>query len=125
MSVVWRQPPLQEEAPQFQAEPQPFHWLRQLLWFWSRRWKEIITGLCLMLLVAGAYIATARPQYTAGADLLYDIRRTYLMREQQGIQDSQTINALVESQVELLQSEGLARRVVERLQLTKDPNFIN
>ncbi len=127
MSIVWRQPPLQQEEiiPQHHAEPQPFLWLRQLLSFWGRRWKVIAFGLILMLMLAAAYIATARPQFTASADLLYDIRRTYLLKEQQGIQDSQTINAMVESQVELLQSEGLAHKVVERLKLNEDPAFTN
>ena len=79
--------------------------------------------VCVAL--ALAYALTATPRFTAEVDLLFDISRADLLRQQTTSRDSLTLNSMLESQVELLQSAGLARKTVERLGLEGDGRFVS
>ena len=80
-------------------------------------------GICVAL--ALAYALTATPRFTAEVDLLLDISRADLLRQQATSHDSLTLNSMLESQVELLQSAGLARKTVERLGLDGARRFVS
>jgi succinoglycan biosynthesis transport protein ExoP len=110
----WQQPP---------AELPPFHWLPNTLSFLRRRWLVVAVCLGACVGLALAYALTATPRFTAEVDLLFDISRTDLLRQQTTPHDSLTLNAILESQVELLQSAGLARKTVERLGLAGEGRF--
>jgi succinoglycan biosynthesis transport protein ExoP len=107
-----------------EGEQAPFYWLANLLAFLSRRWPTI--AVCAAAAVAlGLVLAlTTPPRYTAQAALLFDVQRVDLLRQQLGPQDALTLNSVLESQVELLHSAGLARKTVERLGLTSDRTFV-
>jgi succinoglycan biosynthesis transport protein ExoP len=106
-------------------EDPAFHWLPHLLSFLRRRaWTMAVSlGICVAL--ALAYALTATPRFTAEADLLFDISRADLLRQQATSRDSLTLNSMIESQVELLQSAGLARKTVERLGLVGTDRFVS
>ncbi len=104
-------------------EAPPFHWLPYLISFLRRRWPAMLLGMLGCAALALAYCLTAAPQYTATAQLLIDIRRADLLSQQHEIDDSLTLSSELESRVEILRSEGLARKVVEQLNLLHDPIF--
>ncbi len=106
------------------VEP-PFHWLPHLLSFLRRRWRTMAISLGVCVGLALAYAFTATPRFTAEVDLLFDIARTDLLRQQTTPHDSLTLNSILESQVELLQSAGLARKTVQRLGLVGDGRFVS
>jgi succinoglycan biosynthesis transport protein ExoP len=105
------------------TEARPFHWVAYLLSFCRRRWPTMVAGVVLAVALALTYTLTATPKFTAESDLLIDIRRADMLSQQHEIQDSQTLNAVLESEVEILRSQGLARKVVQELQLLTDPLF--
>lgn len=75
------------------------------------------TGLALL------YLATAAPQYTVSASLFVDPRTRKIVSEEiiQGSTGSDF--ALVESQVSILSSDTVLRRVVGKMSLATDPEF--
>jgi succinoglycan biosynthesis transport protein ExoP len=99
------------------AEDAAFAWLPYLIFFLRRRWPSLAGGMALCVGLALLYVLTATPQFTATTQLLVDIRRADLLSQQHDIEDSQTLNSELESRVEILRSEGLAREVVKRLNL--------
>src|SRR5713101_6190227 len=76
-----------------------------------RRQKVLIAGI-LVLAISGAviYIATTPPRYTASSMLLFDVRKIEPF-QQQGYPNAAD-SAYVDSQVEVLRSESIARSVV-------------
>jgi succinoglycan biosynthesis transport protein ExoP len=123
MNYMKSQDPLPRQSPS--AEALPFHWLPHLLSFLRRRWLTMAICLTVCIAVALAYALTATPRFTAEVDLLFDISRADLLRQQTTARDSLTLNSMLESQVEVLQSAGLARKTVERLGLGGQGGFVS
>jgi succinoglycan biosynthesis transport protein ExoP len=99
-------------------------WIPDLATFLARRWRlvAISTGVCLAIAVL--YLLVASPKYTATTTLLIDTQAPASFQPQTLPVDAQYANAVVESQVEVLQSDGLARAVVRKLHLTDDKAFL-
>jgi succinoglycan biosynthesis transport protein ExoP len=102
----------------------PFDWMPDLLLFVRRRWRSVILVLLICLALAAGYILYATPKYTATASLLVDTKSAAFLRNQPTINDAQYINGLVESQAEVVQSDGVARAVVRKLHLADDEAFL-
>ena len=85
-------------------------------------WKVIASTLAALTL-ALTYLAFATPLYTATASLFVDPRTRKIVSEEvvQGGFGSDL--ALVESQVSILTSDAVLKRVVDKLQLDTDPEF--
>jgi uncharacterized protein involved in exopolysaccharide biosynthesis len=89
-----------------------------------RRHIVSIIFLVLLSLLAGlAYLALTKPLYTANAQLFIDPRTRKLVTEEVVQSGIGADVALFESQVTIIGSEGILRRVVDQLKLTSDPNF--
>src|SRR5262249_22244486 len=88
-----------------------------------RRRKAVIACI-LVLAISGAvvYLATTPARYTASTMLLFDVRKNEPF-QQQGYLNAVADSAFVDSQVEVLKSENLARSVVKTLNLQSDPEF--
>lgn len=99
-------------------------WIPDLLAFLSRRWRVIVTGLGVGLGIGVAYLLFASTKYTAETTLLIDTQATAPFQQQAVAVDAQYANGIVESQVEVLQSDGLARAIVRRLGLAHDAAFL-
>lgn len=92
------------------------------------RQKAMIGSIVAICLVAAiAYVFTATSRYTAESSVVLDAKRLQVVQpandapsNPEGIVDS----GLVESQVETLKSENIARRVIDKLKLTQDPEFV-
>jgi succinoglycan biosynthesis transport protein ExoP len=90
-----------------------------------RQLSVVIAGCILGLLLGVGYVVTAVPQFTATAVILLDNRR---VRAGQDLYDISPLGldaaaSAVDSQVEVLKSDSVALTVVDKLQLTKDPEF--
>ena len=109
-------------SPHGQETP-PFRWLPDLLRFLRRRWLTIAGTTGVILGLAILYLSLATPQFTATTALLVDIRQGNPFRQQPLVTDAQSENTLVESQVEVIRSEGLARALVVQLDLVRDAGF--
>lgn len=90
-----------------------------------RRQSPVIVFVTLLALALGAtYVVTARPSFTATAQLLIDARKVQVFQQQSILGDIPVDTAQVESQVEVLKSENVASAVIKKLHLTEDPEFV-
>ncbi|WP_375461961.1 Wzz/FepE/Etk N-terminal domain-containing protein [uncultured Enterovirga sp.] len=102
------------------ADPSLASFLRHVL----RRWRTVALAAGLSAASAGAYLLLAAPRYTATALLLIDTKTAAGLRSAApAIADANVESANIESQVELLRSEHVARKLVEREHLALDPAF--
>src|SRR5260370_27925128 len=88
------------------------------------RRRRVLVASILALAVSGAvvYLAIAPARYTASSMLLFDVRK-HEPFQQQGYPNAAAGSAFVDSEVEVLKSENLARSVVRTLSLQSDPEF--
>jgi capsular exopolysaccharide synthesis family protein len=88
------------------------------------RRRRVLIASILALAVSGAvvYLAITPARYTASSMLLFDIRKNEPF-QQQGYPNAAADSAFVDSQVEVLKSENLARSIVRTMNLQSDPEF--
>jgi polysaccharide biosynthesis transport protein len=79
----------------------------------------ILTCVLVALGLAGLYLIIAPNRFTATAQLLTDTKRSDSPAAQYGLVDA----AVVDSQVETIKSEKIAIAVINKLNLTQDPEF--
>ena len=100
---------------------------RQLLAATRRQIMVCCAFVVLALGLGGVYLVTVKPRYTADAFILIDNRRiraiesSYSDDASAGMADAASM--LVDSQVEVIKSEKIARSVIARLSLLDDPQF--
>src|SRR4051794_3169669 len=87
--------------------------LRDIRTFLMRHVLTIVLSIVVALLAGGAYVLTAKPLYTAQAQLVIDPESTRAFRAQAGDGSGSLDNAKVESQIEFLRSERIALSVIE------------
>jgi Mrp family chromosome partitioning ATPase len=87
----------------------------------SRKWLLAI-GTIACLAIAALYIALRPTTYTASSQLLIYIRQI-LTGPDQAILPGRADVPMVQNQIELLRSGNVLAKVIEGLQLTKDPEF--
>jgi uncharacterized protein involved in exopolysaccharide biosynthesis len=81
-----------------------------------RRHVPIISLTCFAALgIAMLYLFTAVPTFTAKAQLL--------VRSKENLMDAAAVSTIVESQIAIIKSEGIASTVIETLGLAHDPEF--
>ncbi|NOJ39143.1 AAA family ATPase [Bradyrhizobium australiense] len=89
-----------------------------------RRWALIASILAFAISVAAIYVAATPQRYTASSLLLFDVRAAEPF-QQRGYPNAAADSAYIDSQVEVLKSEAIARSVVRNLNLLSDPEFIS
>ena len=90
----------------------------------ARQWPTMLTVVLTAFAVATIYVLTAQPKYTATAELYVDTHKVQLLQPQQTLGvDAPIDSALIDSQVEILKSEDIARAVIKDLHLLDDPEF--
>ena len=98
--------------------------LKFILSFFRRQSYVILFTTFLTAALGVIYLVTARPIFTGQVQLLIDTHKV------QGLQVSPQLPVIpadavqVESQVGVLKSENIASAVINKLQLTQDPEFI-
>ena len=98
--------------------------LRSFVGFFRRQFSVIIFVTLLAIVLGTIYMITARPSYTAHAQLMIDARKVQIFQQQSVLGDIPIDTAQVESQVEVLRSENVALSVINNLHLTEDPEFV-
>lgn len=95
--------------------------LRQILQTLRVRWWLVLLGLAGVLAVAAAYLAVTKPTYVAKTQLIVELKADPLVSPLAPILGTQGYLA---TQVEILQSERLASRVVRLMGLPEMPAAI-
>jgi succinoglycan biosynthesis transport protein ExoP len=98
--------------------------IQLLVGFVRRQFTVIVFATLLMSTLGIIYVVTARPSFTAEAQLLIDAHKLQIFQQQSILGDLPVDVAQVESQVEILRSENIAAAVVKNLHLTEDPEFV-
>jgi uncharacterized protein involved in exopolysaccharide biosynthesis len=93
-----------------------FGFLRQQFW--------LIAGVVsMMVMLAAIYVVLAPSEYLSRAELLIEPDKQRALWQDNGVVENTIDNAQVESQVEVLRSEGIANDVISKLGLVDDPEF--
>lgn len=91
-----------------------------------RRWAVILTALAFVL-AAVVFVLLVTPRYTAMATILIDPHRSNVIDSSANrpvpVSSYDSDNAYVNSQVNLIQSDGVLQSVVNTLNLAGDPEF--
>ena len=87
-----------------------------------RRRRAFIVSAAPVLLLAVTYLFFATPKYTAVAALLTETNRA-LPTPSEVRQEGPVDTAVINSQIAILNSEGIARNVIAKFNLTDDPEF--
>lgn len=101
------------------SEPAGLDWLLRTLW---RRKLQIIASTILLTLLAALIVSRIPPVYEATAEVLIDPRNIGSPGSQAAggaVADDQ----MLQSQVRVLQSRNLAYKIIETLELYRDPEF--
>ena len=97
--------------------------LRRLLNIFRRRLR-LFAAVALVVFVAAVLVTfTATPMYTATANVMLDTRQEQVTNVEAVLSGLPADSSTVDTEVEILKSRRLAERVVNALQLDKDPEF--
>lgn len=94
-----------------------------LLAIFLRRWKVLVATAALGAIAGVVFLLHVIPIYTATTTLLMDPRRQKLMQSESVVSELALDTSSVATELSLIQSFAVARRVVERLKLVDDPDF--
>lgn len=94
--------------------------LLRLLW---RRRGLIVGIVVLAAALAVAILLSMDPTYTASTDVLIDTKEARIADVEQVLTDTTPDKEALLSEIEVIQSRGLAEKIVDDYQLTRDPEF--
>ncbi len=97
--------------------------LRQLQDFFHRRWKLILAAAAVVMVLAFLVMLTIAPRYTATAQVLLEPRKEKIFGADSVMPELNLETGNVDSQLSVIQSINLLRRVVEKQKLTQDAEF--
>jgi len=97
--------------------------LREVLNFVWRQWKLIVAVTALSLLVGALYLAKQTPLYTASTEILLDPQKEKAAGADTILSDAPLDDRAIVSQINIIRSPSLLRRVVEKEHLVSDPEF--
>ena len=92
--------------------------------FMRRRYPVIVVVAILGLALGLAYLISTPPSYTAQTLILIDARKNQLFQQQSILGDIPIDTGVVESQIEVLKSENVARAVIQKFRLDQDLEFV-
>ena len=90
---------------------------------WKRSFWRILFTALVAIAAAAAYVLVTPRGYTSVAQIMIEPPKQQFIWQTPGLLDLTVDSAQVESQVEILRSERIANQVIERLNLTQDPQF--
>src|SRR3954469_1258903 len=97
--------------------------LRQVQDFFWRRWQLILATAGVIMAVTFIVLLAVTPRYTATAQVLLDPGNQKLLGTANVIPELSLDSGNVDSQVSLIRSTNLLRRVVDATKLTEDAEF--
>ena len=106
----------------FEHEPEEFHLHELLRMLW--RMRRVIVGTVILFTAVAAVIAfQLTPIYRGTAQVMIEPRQNKVLDIKAVIAGLPTDSETINSEVEVLRSRSLAKRVVDKLDLAKDPEF--
>ncbi len=92
---------------------------------WRVRWAAVV-GAILCIAAAFAFYLTVKPTYEASAQVYIDPQDLKLLRNDlnPALTPGDSGVVIIESQTRIMESAAVLRRVVEKLDLTSDPEFV-
>ncbi|HEY8337198.1 MAG TPA: polysaccharide biosynthesis tyrosine autokinase [Tardiphaga sp.] len=118
-------------APEEPATPALQDWnnptvdLREMTRILRRRWRTVALIPLVLVALAAAYVTSVDTLYTATSTVLVDPRRANVVETNQAVLSNfGTDDATIESQTLLIQSVAILQRVVDKLKLANDPEFM-
>jgi succinoglycan biosynthesis transport protein ExoP len=96
---------------------------RDLLACLKRNLRFIAATTILGTLVTLAIVFSITPKYQSSILVLVDPRQTKILQDAEVVGRTTTDNGAIESEVEMIQSKAITRKVVERLKLNEDAEF--
>src|SRR6202049_1495911 len=97
--------------------------LRHVQDFFWRRWKLIVTTAAVVPAVTFVVLLAVTPQYTPTAQVLLRLRKEKILRAGTLVPELSLDTGNVDSQISVIRSTNLLQRVVEKTNLTQDPEF--
>ena len=97
--------------------------LRSLGIMFRRRFRIFAAIFASLFILTLAYALTEPDSYRATANVLLDRQKLLVTDVDSVLSDLPDDSASVDTEVQVMRSPGLLRRVVERLDLTQDPEF--
>ena len=97
--------------------------VREAINFVWRQWKLIASVAALVTLLGALYIAKQTPLYTASTQLLLDPRKEKAAGQDVILSEIALDLPAIESQIAIIKSSALLRRVVVKERLVNDPEF--
>jgi succinoglycan biosynthesis transport protein ExoP len=95
-----------------------------VLSFVRRQYPTLLATLLVTLVIGAAYLLVTRSTYTAQATLIIDTRKLQAFQSQNALFSEVPIDSpAVESQLELIKSDNIARSVIRDLHLANEPEF--
>ncbi|HEY8067151.1 MAG TPA: polysaccharide biosynthesis tyrosine autokinase [Methylosinus sp.] len=91
--------------------------------FVRRRWAPLVGATLLALLAGALFIASATPLYTASTQLLIEMRHDRAIGADAILTHAQIGRQTMKSEIAVIKSAALLRRVVERERLNDDAEF--
>lgn len=109
------------EEPKLESE---FLTLAEMSSFIRRYWIDAAAAVVLGVLVAIGYVATTDPTYTARTRVLIEPKLPQFVQQTQPSDINLSLDtAQIESQIAVLQSEKIAKMVIDELELTDNKRF--
>jgi polysaccharide biosynthesis transport protein len=97
--------------------------LRVVADFIRRRWLPVLATAIVFVGLAFLGLMTITPRYTAAAEVLLEPRKANIFGSEAVLPDISLDSSAIDSQMSVIVSINLLRRVVEDLKLTDDPEF--
>lgn len=97
--------------------------LRSVGIMFRRRFRVFLAIFASLFVLTLAYALTEPDSYRATANVLLDRQKLVVTDVDSVLSDLPDDSASVDTEVQVMRSPGLLRRVVERLNLTEDPEF--
>ena len=97
--------------------------LREGIGFLWRQWIFIASILGAVLFVAGVYVFSETPRYTATAQVLLEMQQELPGKSDAILSQANLDFEMVESQLAIIKSTVFLKRVVEKLRLASEPEF--
>jgi succinoglycan biosynthesis transport protein ExoP len=117
-------PLMADNPPTLPAEPglgESISAAYRILW---RQFFVIIVFALIGTMCGIIYLWITPPIYTAQAEILFDRTNRPIVQKQSIFEDAPFDLGFFESQIKILQSEGIALAVIKKLDLMKDPEFV-
>lgn len=99
--------------------------LYKLLAVARRQWRIAVLSVVVCLLLGVIYLAIAPPKYTAQTDILMDQDNNRILYQGSALERTVEDEAWILSQVEVLASDKVGLAVIDKLNLTKDPAYVD